>query len=93
MPGGGPNPARQDQGQQVPAHRQAVAGPDCGSSQQEARLEVLPAEGGALSQVNTSSGRRGGRRQMLVVPVQDPDLRTPLQELPVVSRRLSGLPS
>ena len=66
-----------------------------GSSQQETGHEVLPAEGGALPHrpVSPMDDEKDGH-QTLVVPVQDPDPRTPLQELPAwkASRRPSGPP-
>ena len=85
MPAGGPRLSSSGQEQQVPAQRQTEAGPDCGSGQQEARLEVLPADDGALPHrpVPPVDDENAGH-QVLVVPVQDPDPRTSLQELPAV---------
>ena len=57
-----------------------------GSSQQEARLGVLPAQDGALPHEPIPPVQNEkARRQMLVVPVQYPD---PLQELPAVEETL-----
>jgi len=71
--------------QQVPAQRETEAGPNRGPSQQDARLEVLQLRTAHLPHgLIPPVDNEKARRQTLVVPIQDPDPRTPLQELPAV---------
>jgi len=72
--------------------RQAEAGPDCGSSQQEARIEVSPAEDGTLSHRPVPPVDDGkARRQCWWSQYPRTSPRTARSGR--ASRRLSGLPS